>query len=211
MFSLFAESGTAPKVNSINGATAPGAAIDGEESLDLQMAYPITFPQTIEIFQTPSNNKNGFGNDFLDAVDGTYCTYDGGDDPDYDVIYPIFQGFQGPAMCGTYNVTNVLSISFATGETIVSDRYLERQCHEWMKLALKGVTVVVASGDTGVQGQTGCIANPQNNTASAFAPAFPASCPYVTAVGATQVDFANGTQKEVAVFDPPHNFYSGGK
>lgn len=92
-------------------------------------------------------------------------------------------------MCGVYEAPNVLSVSFATGEHIVSEKYLERQCYEWMKLALQGVTVVVASGDTGVQGQFGCLENFDNSTARGFAPGFPASCPYVTAVGATQVDF----------------------
>ena len=81
------------------------------------MAYPIAYPQNLTVFQMPYASSSGMGNDFLDAVDGTYCTYDGGDDKENDPQYPAFQGFEGPAMCGTYNVTNVISISFAKDET----------------------------------------------------------------------------------------------
>ncbi|EME77426.1 uncharacterized protein MYCFIDRAFT_200693 [Pseudocercospora fijiensis CIRAD86] len=88
--------------------------------------------------------------------------------------------------------------------------YLERQCHEWMKLALRGVTVVVAAGDRGVSGNFGCAVNPVNESAEAFGPSFPGSCPYVTTISSTQVNFTNGRQKEVAVYDKPHNFYAGG-
>ncbi|KAM0245886.1 hypothetical protein ACHAP5_005036 [Fusarium lateritium] len=202
--------GTKPKVNSINGAEAVGEPIGGEELLDIQMSYPIVYPQTVTMFQTPYNNAGGILNDFLDAVDASYCKYDGGDDPEFDPKFPVFGGFQGPAMCGKYKVTNVVSISFAPDETSLSRHYIERQCHEWMKLALTGVTVVVASGDRGVQGAMQCAANPYDKKKEAFNALFPGSCPYVTAVGATQVNFTGSKSKEVAVFDPKHNFYSGG-
>lgn len=203
--------GTKPKVNSINGAVAVGEPVEGEELLDIQMSYPIVYPQTVTMFQTPYNSKGGMLNDFLDAVDASYCKYDGGDDPDFDPEFPVFGGFQGPAMCGKYKVTNVVSISFALDETTLSRHYIERQCHEWMKLALTGVTVVVASGDRGVQGATQCTVNPYDKKKEAFNALFPGSCPYVTAVGATQVNFTGSRSQEVAVFDPKHNFYSGGQ
>lgn len=210
-YAQFIPKGTHPKINDVNGGLNVSEYIDGEESLDLQMAYPIAYPQNLTLFQMPYASSSGMGNDFLDAVDGTYCTYDGGDDKENDPQYPAFQGFEGPAMCGTYNVTNVVSISFAKDETEVPRHYLERQCHEWMKLALRGVTVVVAAGDRGVSGNFGCAVNPVNKSASAFGPLFPGSCPYVTTVGATQVNFTTtGQQKEVAVYDKPHNFWSGG-
>lgn len=56
-----------------------------------------------------------------------------------------------------------------------------------MKLGMQGVTVVVASGDSGVAARgtddgnaDGCL-----GTGQVFNPDFPASCPYITAVGAT--------------------------
>ncbi|KAF4335790.1 tripeptidyl-peptidase I precursor [Fusarium beomiforme] len=206
----FIPKGTTPKVNSINGAKAIGDPVEGEELLDIEMSYPIVYPQTVTMFQTDYNNKGGLLNDFLDAVDASYCKYDGGDDPDFDPVFPIFGGYQGPAMCGKYKVTNVVSISFAVDEQSLPRHYIQRQCHEWMKLALSGVTVVVAAGDRGVQGATQCTVNPYDKTKSAFNSLFPGNCPYVTAVGATQVNFTGSKTHEVAVYDPKHNFYSGG-
>lgn len=46
-------------------------------------------------------------NDFLDALDGVYCTYEGGDDPTQDAIYPDpYGGYQGPKACGTVKYVN---------------------------------------------------------------------------------------------------------
>jgi tripeptidyl-peptidase I len=207
----FIPEGTGPTVYSINGATAPGTEIDGEELLDLQMAYPVAYPQEVVVFQTPYNNKGGLANDFLDAVDPEYCNFDGGDDPLLDPTFPVFMGYQGPAMCGNYSITNVVSISFAIDEAGLGQHYVERQCTEWMKLALRGVTVVVSAGDSGVQGTFGCSSGPAGTNVSAFNPLFPGTCPYITTVGATQVDFNGSEMEEVAVYDPKHNYYSGGK
>merc|ERR1719401_278749 len=55
---------------------------------------------------------------------------------------------------------------------------------QFMKLAARGISVMVASGDQGVCGRSGC--------AKRFHPDFPASSPYVTAVGGT--DFAVRSQ-----------------
>jgi len=49
-----------------------------------------------------------------------------------------------------------------------------------MQLGARGTSVLVASGDGGVGGSR------PNNTCTTFIPTFPASCPWVTAVGATQ-------------------------
>jgi tripeptidyl-peptidase-1 len=212
-FKLFAEfvpQGTSPKVNFINGAEQYAREIDGEESLDLMMAYPIAYPGKVEIYQMPYSDLNGMANDFLDAVDASYCDYDGGDDPENDRQYPAFLGFQGPRMCGTYNAPKVLSISFAKDESALPRHYVERQCREWMKLALQGVTVLVSAGDRGVSGNFGCVVNTETAGQSSFNPLFPGTCPYVTTVGATQVNFTGKRLQEVSVYDKPHNYWSGG-
>lgn len=62
-----------------------------------------------------------------------------------------------------------------------------RQCNEFMKLGMQGVSVVVASGDSGVAGRGGdprpsnCLGENDN----VFAPEFPATCPYLTTTGGT--------------------------
>jgi tripeptidyl-peptidase-1 len=66
-----------------------------------------------------------------------------------------------------------------------------------MKLGLQGVSVLWASGDSGAAGGSGqCCANPgcaggtlqDGSLGGSFNPDFVAACPYVTAVGATQVN-----------------------
>lgn len=97
-------------------------------------------------------------------------------------------------MCGAYKPTNVISVSYGLGENTFSYHYENRQCQEYMKLGLQGVSVIYASGDAGVSNRGECIA-PANVTNStilaeypgAFSPSFPASCPYLTSVGATMV------------------------
>lgn len=46
-------------------------------------------------------------------------------------------------------------------------------------LGMRGISILFASGDAGVGGDSGC--GPQNQ----FVPSFPAASPYVTAVGGT--------------------------
>jgi len=76
-------------------------------------------------------------------------------------------------------IPSVFSVSYADPELIIHPDYGRRVCDELMKLTLRGVTVLAATGDAGV-------ACPSQTLCSQFQPYFPASCPYVTAVGAVQ-------------------------
>jgi len=70
---------------------------------------------------------------------------------------------------------SVFSISYGDEENGVSYEYAQRCSVEFQKAGARGITLLAASGDGGV----GC------GTAG-FIPTFPASCPYVTGVGAVQ-------------------------
>jgi tripeptidyl-peptidase-1 len=78
-------------------------------------------------------------------------------------------------MCGVYKPTNVISISYGTAEIDLPANYQQRQCNEFLKLALQGHTILVASGDFGVavnpgdHGKIGCIGDDQN----IFSPGMP--------------------------------------
>lgn len=79
--------------------------------------------------------------------------YKGGNDPALDPKYPDPRpaGYKGKLQCGVYRPTNVISSSF--GIELESDlpySYQRRQCDEWLKLGLQGVSVFWASGDQGV-------------------------------------------------------------
>lgn len=125
-----------------------------EADLDIQVAWPIVYPQNVTVFQVDdvyynwySSSRLGIFNTFLDALDGAYCTYsaygEAGDNPTYDPAYPdnnVVTGTDGsthdpgtyklPEMCGTYTPTNVISISYSRSETTFTQAYQKRQCDE---------------------------------------------------------------------------------
>ncbi|PWY96667.1 aorsin [Aspergillus sclerotioniger CBS 115572] len=224
-FTPYIPQGTHPKPAFIDGADAPVNTSDAgaESDLDFQLAYPIVYPQTITLYQTDDINyasgeieTDGFFNTFLDAVDGSYCTYcaygECGDSPTLDPVYPdnYTDGYKGQLMCGVYKPTNVISVSYGGQEYDLPAYYQQRQCNEFLKLGLQGTSILFASGDDGVAGppgddnDNGCLGN-----GTIFSPAFPNSCPYVTNVGATKL-YPNHTiaDGESAVVDPVGHPYS---
>ena len=74
--------------------------------------------------------------------------------------------------------------------------YAERACKQFAQLGARGHSLLFASGDRGVGLNNTCLSNDGKNT-TMFIPSFPASCPYVTTVGATH-EF----QPEVVAFRP---------
>ena len=79
-FTPYIPAGTHPIPNFVDGANAPVpvAQAGGESDLDLQLAYPIIYPQTVTLYQTddlfysnsPNSTASGIFNTFLDAIDG---------------------------------------------------------------------------------------------------------------------------------------------
>lgn len=161
--------GTRPIAANIDGGLQSiddiGYAGD-EVTLDLQIAYPILYPQNIINYQVDDivyqtnlapipPGTYGFST-FLDALDGSYCNFSAynqtGNGPS-DPIYPDPNGgWQGDLECGTKPLANVISISYGDQEIDLYLSYQKRECLEWLKLGLQGVSVLVASGDTGPAG-----------------------------------------------------------
>ncbi|KAF4610506.1 hypothetical protein D9613_006684 [Agrocybe pediades] len=90
-----------------------------------------------------------------------------------------------------------LTASYGENEQTVPRDYAIKVCNMIAALTARGTTVFYSSGDYGV-GDGDCKNNDGTNT-TAFQPAFPASCPYVTAVGSTYhvnpevgIDFSGG-------------------
>ncbi|KAK7965840.1 uncharacterized protein PG986_000117 [Apiospora aurea] len=192
---------------SIDGGTLPQNLTDRnlyvESSLDLEYAMSLVYPQRVTLYQVGDLLGGGSFNNFLDALDGSYCTYAGGDDPEQDGVYPNPEvgGYKGPADCGTSKAANVISTSYGYNEAALTEAYQKRQCYEYMKLGLQGVTVLYSSGDFGVAGNNNrCIGNGKfvNGTSGAFNPSFPGTCPYITSVGATQVPTGTNILEAIA-------------
>lgn len=103
----------------------------------------------------------------------------------------------------TEEVPQIISISWGWNEayqcsiavcTKNSSRiYVQRTNIELMKLALRGITVVVASGDAGSPGRTNEACGSKTN----INPIFPGGSPWVTSVGGTYLE------KEISFYQEP--------
>ncbi|KAJ3494117.1 hypothetical protein NLG97_g4284 [Lecanicillium saksenae] len=175
---------TAPKNAPINDQT--GTQDSGEADLDYEMAVPIIYPQGTTNYEVgePSDALS-FIDPLLEGLDGSYCN-DSGE-------------------CGKYKATNVISISYGDDEADYTPAYLKSRCNEWMKLGLQGVSVLISSGDSGIASRERNCLGPSRK---AFVPGSLVSCPYVTAVGATQLPAgSNPGDAETATMEA---FSSGG-
>ncbi|KAG0150615.1 hypothetical protein CROQUDRAFT_38046 [Cronartium quercuum f. sp. fusiforme G11] len=183
--------GARPNLVPIDGGTVDQInqdfGLNGESNLDLQYSMPFVYPLNVSLYQVGDTNTGGSFNNFLDALEASYCK--GELDPEQDGIYPDPQGYK-KRDCGTVRAANVISISYGMNEADASPAYLRRQCDEYAKLGLMGVTFLFSSGDNGVAGNRGLCLNrdgTQSLTGSVFSPSFPGTCPYVTSIGATQL------------------------
>ena len=83
------------------------------------------------------------------------------------------------------NLIHVHSVSYGNDEKQQTGSAFMNSCNAaFMKIGVRGVSVLFASGDQGVCGRSGC----GSGKNARFHPDFPAGSPYITAVGGT--DFA---------------------
>ncbi|TVY58927.1 Aorsin [Lachnellula cervina] len=205
-----------------------------ESALDFQTAYGIIYPQKLRLYQVGDGvNVDSVGtfNIFLDALDESYCSYLGGDAPYVDPAYPDPNegGYTGPLQCGGAPLSNVFSFSYNQIEAALPVSYQTRQCHEWMKMGLQGVSVLFASGDSGVANrynsgyENSCLTAPDvgpyvDSNGTRFSPSFPTNCPWITAVGATMlkgglnatIDAGEQAVGQPDPTNPKNDYYSGG-
>ncbi|KAI9696511.1 MAG: hypothetical protein M1820_008139 [Bogoriella megaspora] len=206
-YAPYVPQGTYPIPALIDGAQYGVAQNDtalngGESNIDIDMSYSLIYPQTVTLYQVDDQiyepieiaTTNLF-NTFLDALDGSYCNYTAynitGDSPDIDPVYPnpAPGGYKGTRQCGVYKPTQVISASYLQSESDLPINYVKRQCNEFMKLALQGHSILVASGDHGVgsffgdPSPNGCL----GPTGNVFSPQYPSGCPFITSVGGSQI------------------------
>ena len=183
-----------------------------------QSTYGLTLQAAVSIggFETASCSSSGSptnceeGNLDIQYIMGvsqvttSYYWYVGGSDPFTSWITEV---------AGEVAPCHANSISWGTTEQSVGSSQLDAWNTEAMKLAAMGVTITVSSGDNGVAGNgplghgcsvSACTANSgssQSNwaggsswTGSGYFPSFPATSPYVTAVGATMGPESGSTE-----------------
>lgn len=106
------------------------------------------------------------------------------------------------SVSGTPNPPLVISMSYGAEEATVSNSELNAFNTEAIKLGAMGVTLVLATGDDGavsekvrVSGQSAC----------SYEAVFPASCPYVVAVGGTAVSKTEQSRAEQMLLNCERN------
>ena len=87
-----------------------------------------------------------------------------------------------------------------------SETYVKRANEEFLKLSVRGLTIVASAGDAGAPGRTNedCVSDTTLN------PAFPAASPYVVAVGATFYKDLPPTTSQGAPICHESGCYDGG-
>jgi tripeptidyl-peptidase-1 len=100
------------------------------------------------------------------------------------------------------NETNppfIHSVSYGSQGDYPSDSYRAKLNAEFMKLGARGLSIIFASGDSGAGCEGGGLIDAACDCT--FFPSFPATCPYVTTIGATRFLTGNsGPEGAVAAF-----------
>ncbi|KAJ7200324.1 subtilisin-like protein [Mycena pura] len=173
--------------------------LNGESDLDLEYGMALTNPQPVQLLQTGDIVEGAGFDNWLDAVDGTFCTFEGGDDPDQDGIYPdpLPGGFKGPESCGIIRPPHTVSISYSQDEATITARSANRQCKLLPSFSVACITPYAVGNEYGKLGMLGTSRLLMRTTVQAvpngkvFNPGFPSTCPFVTSVGATQIVAGN--------------------
>ncbi|KZO90771.1 tripeptidyl peptidase A [Calocera viscosa TUFC12733] len=172
-------------------------------------AYEADFSFGVEFINGGLNSQSGaesslegnldveYGGSMSFPIPNTY--YSTGGSPPFDPSEGTPQNTNEPYaefLSYILNKTNdelptVLSTSYGDEEQTVPYSYAQGVCNLFAQLGARGVSVLFSSGDGGVgdgqgpnQPSSSCISNDGTKTAM-FLPFFPATCPFVTAVGAT--------------------------
>ncbi|KAL9593404.1 MAG: hypothetical protein Q9179_005899 [Wetmoreana sp. 5 TL-2023] len=156
---------------------------DVEANLDVQYAYPLSYPTPGYYYST-----GGRGELVPDLDQPTAA--DNQNEPYLDFLHYILS-------LPDSQLPTTLTTSYGEDEQSVPEPYSNMTCSLFAQLGARGVSVIFSSGDTGPG--SACQTNDGKNT-TRLLPIFPAACPYVTSVGGTF-----GVQPEQAVV-----FSSGG-
>ncbi|KAI9887170.1 MAG: vesicle formation at the endoplasmic reticulum [Watsoniomyces obsoletus] len=172
-------------VTPINGGlnTQGNRALDSTEAnLDIQYGLGLSYPIPATYYSTP-----GRGPLVPDLIQRNQALNT--NEPYLDFLNYLLKLPES-------QLPRTLSTSYGEEEESLPPAYMRTVCTMFMLLGTRGVSILFSSGDTGPGAI--CVTNNRNQTR--FQPTFPATCPWVTAVGGT-----SGMRPEKAVY-----FSSGG-
>jgi tripeptidyl-peptidase-1 len=185
-----------PKFVSIAGAvndqspiteSEAAARVDIEGNLDAETILGLTWPLKLELFGTGTATTLPPFNPDLSTPTNTN--------------EPFLEWLLGMKEAGL-NLPNIISTSYGDDEQTVPFSYARKVCTQFAALGLQGISLFFAAGDSGVGEDPYCYSD--NGTTAAFVPEFPASCPFVTTVGATM-----GINPELLANNPENGFVGG--
>lgn len=141
---------------------------DVEANLDVQYAYPLSYPTPGYYYST-----GGRGELVPDLDQPTQA--DDQNEPYLDFLHYILK-------LPDSQLPTTLTTSYGEDEQSVPAPYTNATCSLFAQLGARGVSVLFSSGDTGPG--SACQSNDGKNT-TRLLPIFPAACPYLTSVGGT--------------------------
>ncbi|KAI4146303.1 MAG: hypothetical protein L6R39_003502 [Caloplaca ligustica] len=141
---------------------------DVEANLDVQYAYPLSYP-------TPGYYYSTGGRGLLVPDLDQPTQADNQNEPYLDFLHYILS-------LPDSDLPTTLTTSYGEDEQSVPEPYTNMTCSLFAQLGARGVSVLFSSGDTGPG--SACQSNDGKNT-TRLLPIFPAACPYVTSVGGT--------------------------
>ena len=187
--------------SSYNIGSTVGGSVDSRQAVFASIGLYFS-PNDLKLFQASQGLANqpiarSYGNHVSDSkciADPNICT-----EPNLDVQYMMATSPRSPTtfwyvdssftswliqVAMDTSLPLVLSISYGAEENKVSLASSDAFNTQAIKLSIMGVTILAASGDDGAVSNTVRNGNTQR---CGYEPDFPASSPYVTAVGATSV------------------------
>ncbi|CAM1510907.1 Fc.00g084200.m01.CDS01 [Cosmosporella sp. VM-42] len=143
-----------------------------EAALDVEYGMALGYPTDITYYVT--GGRGPMLNDSGDPIPDEYAD----NEPYLEFLHYLLEKPDD-------EIPHVLSISYADNEVSVPRLYAKRVCSLFGLLTARGTTILSGTGDGGAKGSSNstCRTNDGSNKDIAMA-VFPASCPWVTAVGA---------------------------
>jgi tripeptidyl-peptidase-1 len=142
----------------------------GEANLDAQTVIGVGHP--LPVFEILTGGKPPFVPD-LEMTDESKNSNE-----------PYLPYYQFLLRQPNRDLPQVISNSYGEPEHTVPKNYASRVCNMIAQLGVRGISIFESSGDTGVGSY--CRANDGSNKLR-FLPQFPSTCPWLTAVGGTEV------------------------
>ncbi|KAF7359305.1 Family S53 protease-like protein [Mycena sanguinolenta] len=195
---------TTPATQSSNTLMVTGYEGEWAQLTDLaqflQTYRPDMSPNTTFSLQTVDNGTNPQGPDFAGGEASLDTQYAVGLATDVPVTFLSVGGGAElqdlptnfldtiTYLEGVSNPPSVVTTSYSENEDNLGISLATKLCQGYMALGARGISIFFSSGDNGVRGSQ--VTSPFDQTVCAnntFIPTFPNGCPYVTSVGATQL------------------------